>query len=65
MSDLSGLRLTRSERIFVIALSYLFCAPLIYSHGKKLVLYIASLASDARRQLREEESPREQEGRGR
>jgi len=65
MSDLSGLRLTRSERIFVITLSYLFCAPLIYSNGKKLILYIVSLASDTQRQPREEEGLLGQEGRRR
>lgn len=41
-SDLQGLILTRSERIIVVALSYLFCAPLIYHNGKLLLAYIGA-----------------------
>lgn len=59
MSELTGLRLTRSERILVIALSYLFCAPLIYKNGKHLLIYIASLSAEARRQVRREDQERE------
>ncbi|KAK4546062.1 hypothetical protein LTR36_002199 [Oleoguttula mirabilis] len=54
MSDLNGLRLTRSERIIVVALSYIFCAPLIYANGKKLVQYLGGVTAEARRQLTEE-----------
>jgi len=59
MSDLTGLKLSRSERIIVVALSYLFCAPLIYKNGKKLVQYLGGLSQEAGRQLREEDRQRD------
>ena len=58
MSDLTGLKLTRSERIIVVALSYLFCAPLFYKKGKKLLHYLTQLSQEARAQLREENGGR-------
>lgn len=61
MSDLHGLRLTRSERIIVVALSYIFCAPLLYKNGKKLVKYCQELVAESTRQLAEEERRRELE----
>jgi len=54
MSDLTGLKLTRSERFIVVALSYIFCAPLFYKNGKKLWQYLRGLSQEAGRQLREE-----------
>ena len=53
--DLQGLVLTKSERIIVVALSYLFCAPLIYSNGKKILAYLLITSAEARRQVREEQ----------
>lgn len=55
MSDLTGLKLTRSERLLVVSLSYLFTAPLVYSNGKKLCGYLNALWAEARRQIREED----------
>ena len=55
MSDLRGLQLTKSERIIVVALSYVFCAPLFWANGKKLVRFISQLSAEARRQIQEEE----------
>lgn len=52
---LNGLVLTKSERLVVVALSYLFCAPLIYANGKRLLSYILSTSAQARRQDWEEE----------
>lgn len=46
MSNLKGLELTKSERIIVVALSYLFCAPLIYANGKRLLAYFGRAADD-------------------
>jgi len=37
---LTGLVLTRSERILVVALSYLYVAPLIFAHGKRILAYL-------------------------
>ena len=54
-NDLTGLALTRSERIIVITLSYIFCAPLFYANGKRLWSYLRSTSEEARRQLREED----------
>ena len=59
--ELRGLLLTRSERIIVIALSYLFCAPLIYANGRKLLSYLLSTSAEARRQVREERRQQQQE----
>lgn len=61
-SDLQGLALTRSERIIVVALSYLFCAPLIYANGKRLLTYLLATSIEARRQLREERERQSREG---
>ncbi|KAM3414670.1 hypothetical protein BST61_g9828 [Cercospora zeina] len=52
---LSGLQLTKSERLVVCALSYLFVAPLVWSSGKKFCFYLYETAREARRQLREED----------
>lgn len=60
--ELRGLVLTKSERIFVIALSYLFCAPVIYVNGRRLLAYFLS----TRRQVRgEAEAERQAERRRR
>lgn len=61
MSDLNGLKLTRSERIIVVALSYIFCAPLIYGNGKRIIHYLRGLSSEARSQIREEDRQRDRE----
>lgn len=55
MRDLGGLRLTKSERILVIALSYAFCLPTLYRHGKNLAINLASLLEEARTQVRDEQ----------
>ncbi|CAK1367685.1 uncharacterized protein RHO25_013082 [Cercospora beticola] len=52
---LSGLQLTKSERLVVCALSYLFVAPIVWSKGKKFCSYLYETALEARRQLREED----------
>lgn len=52
--ELRGLQLTRSERIIVVALSYLFCAPLIYVNGRRLINYFLTTSQEARRQARQE-----------
>lgn len=57
-SNLDGLRLTKSERLIVVTLSYLFCAPLIWTTGRKLFQYLFITSQEARRQLREEERER-------
>lgn len=59
-SNFTGLALTRSERIIVVALSYLFTAPLIYANGKKLLNYLRQTAAEARRELDEEDRVAEQ-----
>ncbi|KAK3070450.1 hypothetical protein LTR53_010437 [Teratosphaeriaceae sp. CCFEE 6253] len=51
---LTGLTLTRGESIIIVALSYLFSAPLFYKHGKTCVLYLSGIITEARRQLNEE-----------
>jgi len=58
MSDLNGLKLTRSERIIVVALSYLFCAPILYKNGKLFLQFLTGLSREARRQLRVPENRR-------
>lgn len=60
-STLDGLRLTKSERLIVVTLSYLFCAPVIWSTGRKLSRYLFATWQESRRQVREE---REQRQRG-
>jgi hypothetical protein len=52
--ELRGLVLSRSERIVVVALSYIFCAPLIYINGRRLLNYFLTSSSEAQRQEREE-----------
>lgn len=52
---LAGLSLTRSERIIVIALSYIFCAPVLYKNVKKLY----NIVKQARRNVHDQERVRE------
>jgi hypothetical protein len=62
MSDrLRGLKLTRSERIIVVTLSYIVTAPLIWANGKRLIYFLTNLAAEARRQIREEDRQAERE----
>ena len=56
---LTGLALTRTERIVVITLSYIFCAPVLYKNVKKLYAYVKQVRGEARRQLDDEERVRE------
>lgn len=56
--DLTGLVLTRSERILVVALSYLYVAPLIFAHGKRFLVFLLGTSQEARRQLADEERVR-------
>lgn len=66
MSDLDGLRLTRNERIVVVILSYIFCAPVIYKNGKALLQYVHQLSAEAREQSEEDrDRPGGREVRGR
>lgn len=53
--DLTGLALTRSERIVVVALSYLYVAPLIYTRCKRIFNFLRGTSQEARRQLAAEE----------
>ena len=50
-----GLALTKSERIIVVALSYIFCAPLIWLNTKKLLSHALATSAEAREQIQEEE----------
>ena len=51
--ELKGLRLTRSERLIVVALTYLWSAPVIYNNSKKLLVYIHAIWAEARREVRQ------------
>ena len=55
---LHGLQLNRSERIIVVTLSYLFCAPTIWINGKRILAYLLTTSSEARRRIREEQQAR-------
>lgn len=55
---LSGLRLTRSERFILVALSYLFCAPVFYNKGKLILRYWFATSAAARRSIRDEANNR-------
>jgi len=57
---LTGLALTRSERIIVIALSYIFSAPVLYRHIKRIYNYAKQISDEARRQLDDEDRVREE-----
>lgn len=52
---LHGLALTKAERIIVVALSYIFCAPLLWANTKRLLSYVLATSAEAREQIREEE----------
>jgi hypothetical protein len=52
---LTGLVLTRSERILVVALSYLYVAPLIFAHGKRILAFLRGTSQEAQRQVAAEE----------
>jgi hypothetical protein len=52
---LAGLLLTKPERLGVLALSYLYCAPFVWSNGRKFLRYLYEAAREVRRQLREED----------
>jgi len=56
--DLTGLALTPSERILVVALSYLYVAPRILAHGKRIITFLLGTSQEARRQLADEERAR-------
>jgi hypothetical protein len=56
--NLTGLALTRSERILVVALSYLYVAPRIIAHGKRIITFLLGTSQEARRQLADEERVR-------
>lgn len=56
MSDrLAGLRLTKTERLLCVALSYIYTAPLVWRIGKELVSYFNATIQEAQRQLRPED----------
>lgn len=52
---LHGLALTKSERIIVVALSYIFCAPILCSNTRRLISYFLTTSIEAREQVREQE----------
>lgn len=52
---LVGLTLTKSERIIVVALSYIFAAPIIWGNTKRLLAYLFATSAEAREQIRREE----------
>ena len=52
---LHGLALTKSERIVVVALSYLFCAPIFWANGKRLLSYLFATSPEARHRQRLQE----------
>ena len=56
--DLTGLALTRSERLIVVALSYLYVAPLLFNQAKRFFTFIRGTSAEARRQLADEERVR-------
>ena len=56
--NLTGLALTRSERILVVALSYLYVAPLIFARGKRILAFLRGTSQEAQRQVAAEESLR-------
>lgn len=62
-AHLHGLVLTKSERILVIAFSYLFCAPIIYNGARRLLAYLLATSAEARRQVRTEQQRRQARGR--
>lgn len=53
--NLTGLALTRSERILVVALSYLYVAPLIFARGKRILAFLRGTSQEAQRQVAAEE----------
>lgn len=55
---LSGLRLTKTERLVVVALSYLFTAPVVWGYGRKLISYLVATFHETQRQLRAEDRDR-------
>lgn len=56
--DLTGLALTPSERTLVVALSYIYVAPILFAQGKKLFTFLRGTSAEARRQLADEERVR-------
>lgn len=53
--NLTGLALTRSERILVVALSYLYVAPVIFARGKRILAFLRGTSQEAQRQVAAEE----------
>jgi len=49
--NLTGLALTRSERFIVVALSYLYVAPLIFARGKSILAFLRGTSQEAQRQI--------------
>lgn len=50
---LATLHLTKPERLIVVALSYLYYAPVVWSIGRKLTHYLYESIVRIRSQLRE------------
>lgn len=57
--DLSGLSITRSERIVLLAL----CVPPLVSIATLLFKYVSSISAEARRQIIEEDRQAAERGR--
>ncbi|KAK4951754.1 hypothetical protein LTR10_009673 [Elasticomyces elasticus] len=53
-NTLQGIALTRSERIIIIALNYLWIIPSLYKNGRRLYNYLSSSYVEARRRLQRE-----------
>lgn len=53
--NLTGLALTRCERILVVALSYLYVAPIIFARGKRILAFLRGTSQEAQRQVAAEE----------
>ena len=56
--NLTFLSLTLSERILVVSFSYIYFAPRIFAHGKRIITFLLGTSQEARRQLADEERVR-------
>lgn len=54
-THLRGLALHKSERIIVVALAYIFCAPVIWANTRRLFSYLLATSNNAREQVLQEE----------
>ena len=59
-NNLTGLILTRNERLLLIALSYLYTAPYFYKKAIQLYTYIRLPSHQARREYRQQQQQQQQ-----